>query len=69
MKFLDPHHPMFNSFVVRLLTTILPILWSGLEFFVFQSPFFGLVFLAAGLYAGYMLFIERPKGPPPSPEA
>ncbi|WP_112311121.1 hypothetical protein [Pseudogemmobacter bohemicus] len=63
MQLLDPHHPMFERPVSRLLCTILPILWSGLEFFVFQAPLWGFAFLAAGLYIGYMLFIIRPKGP------
>ncbi|MBJ2151170.1 hypothetical protein [Paracoccus sp. IB05] len=63
MQILDPFHPMFERPLTRLLTTILPILWSGLEFFAFNAPLWGAVFLVAGLYAGYMLFIVRPKGP------
>lgn len=61
MQLLDPHHPMFERPVVRLLTTILPVIWSGLEFFAFRAPAWGVAFLAAGLYAGYMLYIVRPK--------
>ncbi|NPD14487.1 hypothetical protein HOY34_04640 [Xinfangfangia sp. D13-10-4-6] len=64
MQFLDPFHPMFDRPIARLLTSVLPILWSGLEFFVFGSPLFGAAFLAAGLYAAYMFYIVRPKGPP-----
>lgn len=48
MQILDPFHPMFERPVTRLLTTVLPILWSGLEFFVFNAPLWGAVFLVAG---------------------
>lgn len=49
---------MFAKPVVRWLTTVLPLVWAGVEFY-FQSPVWGALFLLAGLYAGYMLFIVR----------
>jgi hypothetical protein len=59
MKFLDPNDPFFRHAWVRWLTVLVPLGWGVMEFFVMQSPFWGLLFLAAGGYAGWQLFIVR----------
>jgi hypothetical protein len=47
MKFLDPDDPFFAKTWVRVVTV-------GL-----QDPLWGILFLAAGAYAGWMLFFKR----------
>jgi hypothetical protein len=37
----------------------LPLGWGLIEFLWLGSPFWGMLFLAAGLYAGWMLFFNR----------
>lgn len=59
MKFLDPNDPFFRHAWVRWVTVLVPIGWGLMEFIWLQSPFWGLMFLAAGAYAGYMLFFLR----------
>ena len=61
MKLLDPHQPFLDRAPARWLTALLPLLWAGVEFWMGQ-PLWGGLFLAAGLYAGYMLFVIRPRG-------
>lgn len=60
MRFLDPDHPFFAKPLVRWLTTVLPLGWAGFEF-VSGSPGWGILFAAAGAYAGYMLLIVGPS--------
>ena len=59
MKFLDPNDPFFAKAWVRWVTVLLPIFWGLVEFIQFGSPFWGVLFLAAGGYAGWMLFFNR----------
>lgn len=56
--FLDADHPMFAKAWVRWVTTILPIAWGVMEFWNNQ-PMWGLMFVAAGAYAGYTLIYKR----------
>lgn len=56
--FLDPDHPMFAKAWVRWLVTLLPIGW-GLFEMVKGDPMWGLIFLAAGAYAGKVLIYRR----------
>lgn len=58
MKFLDRDHPFFASPVTRWLTTLIPIAWGCVEFWT-QSPGWGVLFVAAGLWAGYEFFIRK----------
>lgn len=58
MKFLDPNDPFFAQAWVRWVTVLLPLLWAGVEFWN-ASPMWGMIFLAAGLYAGWQLFFNR----------
>jgi hypothetical protein len=56
--FLDPDHPMFAKAWVRWLTTLAPLVWGGFEFWQAQ-PMWGLLFVAAGAYAGWTLIYKR----------
>lgn len=58
MKFLDRDHPFFARPLTRWITTLLPITWGCVEFW-FASPGWGMMFLAAGLWAGYEFFIRK----------
>jgi hypothetical protein len=55
---LDPDHPMFARAWVRWLTCLAPIAWGGGEF-VYGSPFWGMLFVGAGAYAGWVLLRGR----------
>lgn len=61
MKFLDPNDPFFAQAWVRWVTVLLPIAWGLFELFYVGSPLWGVLFLAAGGYAGWMLFFQRGK--------
>jgi hypothetical protein len=58
MKFLDPNDPFFRNAWVRWVTVLLPLFWAVVEFWL-VSPFWGVLFLAAGAYAGWQLFFNR----------
>ena len=59
MKFLDPDDPFFARAWVRWLTVLLPIAWGLFELFWAREPMWAILFLAAGIYAGWMLFFRR----------
>jgi hypothetical protein len=59
MKFLDPNDPFFRRPVVRWVTVLVPVGWGLMEFIWLGSPFWGILFLAAGGYAGWQLFYNR----------
>lgn len=56
---LDPDHPMFSRPWVRWVTTMAPLAWGVVEFLM-GNAFWGLLFVAAGGYAGWKLFIYKP---------
>jgi hypothetical protein len=58
MKFLDPNDPFFAKPLVRWVTVLLPLAWAGVEFWN-GGAMWGVMFLAAGLYAGWQLFFNR----------
>lgn len=62
MKFLDPNDPFFARPWVRWVTVLLPLGWGMFELFWVGSPLWGMLFLAAGAYAGWMLFFNRDAG-------
>ena len=62
MKFLDPDDPFFRHAWVRWLTVVLPVGWGLVELFWIGQPFWAVLFLAAGAYAGWMLFFRRKGG-------
>lgn len=61
MKFLDPDDPFFDRAWVRVATVALPIGWALVEFIWAGDPLWGMLFLAAGLYAGWALFVKRKR--------
>ena len=58
MKFLDRDHPFFASQVTRWITTIIPLFWGGVELWM-GSPFWAILFLAAGAWAAWELLIRK----------
>jgi hypothetical protein len=60
-KFLDASHPMFRPLWVRVLVVALCIGWAVFEF-TGGSAFWGVLFLALGLYAGWVFFVEDRRG-------
>jgi hypothetical protein len=58
MKFLDRDHPFFEKPVTRWLTTLLPLGWGIFEFSL-GNPGWGILFIAAGAWAGYELLIRK----------
>lgn len=54
----DPNAPFFRSLWVRVLCVLLPLIWAGVEL-ANGSPFWAILFGAAGLYLAYALFVLR----------
>lgn len=50
---------MFTRTWVRVVTTVVPLAWAGVELWM-GNPMWALLFGAAGVYAGYKLFIYKP---------
>ena len=61
MKLLDPDDPFFRPLWIRLATTLVPLLW-GLFEFATGAAFWGVLFVAVGLWCGYVLFIKKNEG-------
>jgi hypothetical protein len=59
MKFLDPDDPFFAKAWVRWATVLLPTGWGLVELIWVGAPVWGLIFLAAGAYAAWALFLNR----------
>ena len=59
MKFLDPDDPFFGKLWVRLLTAGFPLVWAVVEFTYLKDPMWGMIFLAAGVYAAWTLFFNK----------
>ncbi|MGO4851329.1 hypothetical protein [Phaeovulum sp. W22_SRMD_FR3] len=57
MKMIDPDHPFFAPMWRRVLTTVLPILWGGVELAT-GNPGWALIFAGAGAYAGWELIVK-----------
>ena len=59
-RFLDADHPFFAPVWRRWATTLFPLFWGGVEFW-HDSPGWGVLFVAAGAYAGYVLIYKGPS--------
>ena len=55
---LDKSHPFFAKAWVRWLTAGLPIAW-GIGEFIGGAPMWGLLFVAAGAYAAWVLIFSK----------
>ena len=68
MALIDPEHPFYRPLWVRVAIVGVCLAWAALEFFI-GAPFWGALFGGAGLYAGYVFFMDRRggdgKGPTP----
>lgn len=62
MKILDPDDPFFGKTWVRVVTVAAPFAWAMVEFFRFDSPGWGLIFLVASAYAAWILFLGPRSG-------
>ncbi|MDD7971899.1 hypothetical protein [Roseinatronobacter alkalisoli] len=63
MKFLDVQHPFFRPLWRRVAVVTLCLGWAVFEI-VTGSPFFAILFGAAGLYCAHQFFIAfDPKDP------
>lgn len=60
MKLLDPNHPFFAPVWRRWVTCLAPLAWGAAEL-AMGNPGWGLMFVAAGVYAGYILLIQGPS--------
>ena len=60
MKIIDQHHPFFAKPWRRYGTALLPLFWGAFEVFA-GDPGWGMLFIAAGAYAFYVLVITYPK--------
>ncbi|RNF36151.1 hypothetical protein [Paracoccus methylarcula] len=54
----DPNAPFFRPLWVRVLCVALPLIWAWVELSN-DSPFWAILFGAAGLYLGFELFFRR----------
>lgn len=54
----DPNAPFFRPLWVRVLCVASPLAWAAVELSM-GSPFWAILFGAAGLYLGFQLFIRR----------
>ncbi|WP_410216683.1 hypothetical protein [Paracoccus sp. (in: a-proteobacteria)] len=57
----DPNSPFFRPLWVRVLCVLLPLVWAGVEL-ASGSPFWAILFGAAGIYLGLALFVWRRPG-------
>lgn len=58
--FLNPDDPFFAKPWRRWAATLGPLGWGLVEFWMSQ-PFWGVLFVAAGAYAGKVLILNRPS--------
>ncbi len=62
-RFLDLDHPFFRPLWIRVLIVAACLGWALVEFLA-ASPFWGVLFGAIGLYAGWHFFFNfNPRSP------
>jgi hypothetical protein len=66
MKFVDADHPFFRPLWRRVAVVAVCLVWALVEF-LGGAPFWGILFGALGLWAGYEFFLapraDRGAGP------
>lgn len=67
MKFIDRNHPFFRPLWRRIAVVAVCLGWAVIEFATL-SPFWGVLFAAAGLWAAYEFFLAAGGETPPGPE-
>ena len=60
-KLLDADDPFFAQPWRRWATFLAPTAWGLFEMWM-RDPFWGILFIAAGGYAGYVLIVKGPTG-------
>ena len=59
-KMLDRNDPFFLRHPwVRWIVVVFPLAWGGVEFWN-SEPFWGILFIAAGSFAAWELFLRAP---------
>lgn len=61
MRLLDADDPFFKPVWRRWVTVLLPLLWGAFELGMGGSGW-GVLFVAAGVYAFWVLIVKGPKG-------
>jgi hypothetical protein len=56
-KFLDTDHPFFRPLWIRILVVAICLGWAAFEFAT-ASAFWGVLFLALGVYAAWGFFFD-----------
>ena len=56
MGIFDFDNPFYRPLGVRIAVVVVPLAWAAFEF-IFASPYWGVLFGAAGLFAFYKLFL------------
>lgn len=60
-KLLDADDPFFKPVWRRWATAVLPMLWGCYELWT-GNPMWGVLFLGAGGWAGWVLIVRGPQG-------
>jgi hypothetical protein len=58
-RLLDADDPFFAAPWRRWATTLVPLVWGLFELWM-QDPFWAVLFIGAGAYAGYVLILKGP---------
>ncbi len=59
-RFLDPNDPFFAPVWRRWVTALGPLIWAGIEMFMFDAAGWAAAFAAVGLYALWVLIVKGP---------
>lgn len=68
MALIDPAHSFYRPLWVRIAIVVFCLGWAAIEF-VTGWPLFGLLFAAAGVYAGHVFFMHSRQGGGKGPAA
>ncbi|MFV2001526.1 MAG: DUF3329 domain-containing protein [Paracoccaceae bacterium] len=57
-RFLDPNDPFFRPLWIRVVVLVILLGWSAYEFAT-ATPFWGVLFLAVGVWFYWVFFVAR----------